>query len=203
MNFLELQNATLQDSFTESRRADVKNWLNARYTWMWDYADWTFADATANVTVTAGSREVTLEPADLGVVYDLFRADSEPLEAITYDEYALNYLGTGNTSSGLPEAYTVLGTSILVGPTSSETNAGYLLSYQKIATLLSADGDTPAIPAGYHMALVAGAKGLGFKMTNVPLSQVFDAEYQAAIQAMSRKYLENNKPRGRQTPAYR
>jgi hypothetical protein len=113
------------------------------------------------------------------------------------------YIGTGNASTGLPEAYTVQGTTIYVGPTSSETSANYLLHYQKAPTLLVNDSDVPGIPAGYHLALVHGAKAEGFKLTNVPLAAAFDADFQAAITAMQRKYVDASKPRVVQAPAYR
>lgn len=204
MTFKQLQDATLADGFAEARRADAKNWINFRLTWLWDVDDWTFTRGSAAVSVTANSQAVGNLPADFAVAYGLWRFDGAPLKPILdYWDFAANYIGTTNNATGIPEAYTVLGSSILVGPTSSETNANYLLAYQKAPTLLVADGDIPGIPAGYHMALVHGAKAEGFKLTNVPLAAQFDADFQAAITAMQSKYRTNNKPRVAQSPAYR
>lgn len=204
MTFVEIVNAVLADAFAEARRTDAKRWVNFRLAWIWDVGDWTFADGTDAVTVTAGSQVVTGVASDIAVVYGMWRSDGTPLLPIEkYADFANAYVGTGNATTGLPEAYTVLGTSIFVGPTSSETNSNYLLAYQKAPTLLVNDSDTPGIPAGYHIALVHGGKAEGFKLTNVPLAAAFDADFQAAITAMQHKYLDANRPRVTQAPAYR
>jgi hypothetical protein len=204
MTFVDIVDAVLADAFAESRRLDAQTWVNFRLAWIWDVADWTFADATDAVTVTSGSQIVSGIAADIAVVYGMWRSDGTPLMPIeNYSDFAKLYVGTNNTAGGLPEAYTVLGTSVFVGPTSSETNSGYLLSYQKAPTLLVNDSDVPGIPAGYHLALVHGGKAEGFKLTNVPLAQAFDADFQAAITAMQHKYLDASRPRVVQAPAYR
>jgi hypothetical protein len=203
MTFLEIVNAVLADAFGESKRADAKTWTNFRLAWVYDIADWSFSYGTDAVTVTAGSQVVSSLPTDFAVALGMWNAEGSPLALMGYNDFADSYLGTSNNASGRPEAYAVLGTTVFVGPTSSETNAGYLLSYQKAQTALVGDTDVPGIPAGYHLALVHGAKAEGFKLTNVPLAQSFDADFQAAITAMQRKYLVASKPRVAQSPAYR
>lgn len=204
MTFVEIVNAVLADAFSESRRADAKTWVNFRLSWLWDVGDWAFAEGRADVTVTAGSQTVTGMPDDFQVARALYRADGEPLcEISSFDEFASRYIGAANTATGLPEAYTVLGSTIYVGPTSTETSASYLLVYQKAPTLLVEDADVPAIPAGYHMALVHGAKAEGFRLTNVPLAAQFDADFQAAITAMQQRYRTSSKPTVQQSPAWR
>lgn len=198
ITFKELQDATIAGAFDESDRANVKRWINFRAAWIWDIADWTFAQGTASVTVTAGA--VTNEPADFVSALAMFQSDGTPLVAMPqYRDFSEAYIGTSAPGSILAEAFTVLGSSILVGPTGS--SGTYTLVYQKGPTELDADGDVPAIPAGYHLALVHGAKAEGFRLTNVPLAAQFDADFQAAITAMSSRYLSNTDIPV-QTPAY-
>lgn len=205
MTFKQLQDAVLADGFAESKRSDAKNWINFRLGWIWDLDEWTFAKGSSAVTVTAGSQVVTGIPADCdySAVTGLYRADGQPLIPIeSYNDFARLYVGTGNNQQGPPEAFCVYGSSIFVGPTSSETTAAYLLLYEKAPTLLVADGDIPAIPPQYHLALVHGAKAEGFKLSNVPLADAFDADFQAAINAMRRKYLVSVRGAGTQVPRY-
>lgn len=203
MTFKQLQDAVLADAFAEAKRADVKNWLNFRYTWIFDVDEWTFTQGTALVTVTSGSQAVTNLPSDFGLAYALYKSDGSPLEPVDYQTFQASYYSTTSPLSGPPEAFTVLGSSILVGPTSNETKADYSLAYEKTVTPLSADTDVPVIPSGYHLALVHGAKAEGFKLTNVPLADSFDADFQAAVTTMRRKYLRSLPHNQAQSPAYR
>lgn len=204
MTYVEIVNAVLADAFDESRRADAKKWVNFRLSWLWDIADWSFKDGRTNVTVTAGSQNVTGMPADFAAAKNLWRADGDSLHELPdFADFATRFIGTANATSGRPTHYVVQGLSIFVGPTSAETSSGYLLHYKKAPTLLVGDSDVPAIPDGYHMALVHGAKAEGFRLTNVPLAAAFDADFQAAITAMQATYLDASKPRQTQSPAYR
>jgi len=204
VNFLALQNAVLADAFAEAKRADAKLWINFRNTWIFDVEDWSFTKGTDAVTVTANSQVVSGVSADFAVALGLWNAEGVPLDPVpTYADFASYYIGTGNATTGKPEAFHVLGTSILVGPTSSETSAGYLLAYEKAPTLLVADGDIPNLPEGYHMALVHGAKAEGFKLSNVPLAGAFEEDFAAAIEVMKSKYLTSNRTGHAQVPVYR
>lgn len=204
MNFVQLQNAVLADGFAETKRSDAKNWINFRLGWIWDLDDWSFVQGTASVTVTGGSQTVSSMPTDFSLALGLQRADGTQLTPIEeYVDFAHRYVGTTNNQTGPPQAFTVVGSTIYVGPTSNETSSTYTLTYEKAPTLLSADGDIPAIPTQYHLALVHGAKAEGFKLSNVPLADSFDQDFQAAITAMRRKYLRSIRGAGTQVPAYR
>lgn len=204
MTFLELQNAVIDKAFDESDRAAVKTWLNFRLAWIFDLEDWTFTQDSDLVTVTAGSQSVSSLPADFAIALGLDNELGDPLEPIDeYRNFARRYIGSNNSAAGRPEAFHADGTSILVGPTPSITSAAYLLSYEKEPTLLVADADEPGIPEGYHLALVHGAKAEGFKLSNVPLAEQFDDDFQAAITAMRRKYLRPMRGTSAQVPAWR
>lgn len=199
MTFKEIVDATLSGGFSESQRSDAKRWVNFRYSWVWDIAEWSFTFGTATVTVTGGT--VTNMPADFAAARAVIASDGTQLVALTdYRDYADAYIGTSAPNVANPEAFTVLGNSILVGPTG--TSGTFTLVYEKTATPLVNDGDVPAIPAAYHLALVHGAKAEGFKLNAVPsLADSFDADFQAAITAMKAKYLSNTDVTV-QVPAY-
>lgn len=200
MTFKQIVDATLSGGFAESQRADAKNWVNFRYTWMWDIADWTFAQGTATVTVTNGAVTSGM-PTDFVTALAIFSSDGTPLVPFAeYRDFAELYIGTASAGAVLAEAFTVLGSTISIGPTSS--SGTYTLVYQKGPTPLVNDTDVPAIPAGYHLALVHGAKAEGFKLNAVPsMADAFDADFQAAITAMRSRYLRNLDVHV-QTPAY-
>lgn len=194
MTYLEIVNAVLADAFAESKRASAKQWVTFRYNWLWDLEDWTFAKGTDAVTVTSGSQVVSGVATDFSTALGLYDARGNPLTPVRdYRDFAAMYVGTDNAATGTPEAFTVVGSSIFVGPTSNETSSGYLLVHEKIATPLVNDGDVPNIPLGHHLSLVHGAKAEGFKLSNISLAADFDADFQADVQVMQRKYKSNIK----------
>lgn len=204
MDFKELQDAVLTDGFAESDRGSVKNWINTRLGQIWDMNEWTFTYGAENVTVTANSNLITALPDDFVIAIDVFRSTGETLEGIEeYRTFARRYLGTANASAAIPEAYSVIGGQMFVGPTSSETDDSYLLIYEKAPTLLVNDTDVPAIPEQYHQTLVYGGKAEGFTSKVVLLADSFEALYQQGITAMTRKYLSAVRGSAHQTPAYR
>jgi hypothetical protein len=128
------------------------------------------------------------------------RCAAQPVD--DYDDFASAYSARRTQRQGSrrrsPSSAHDLRRTHLLG-----NSANYLLSYEQSATLLVNDSDVPNIPAGYHMALVHGAKAEGFKLSNVPLAGSFEEDFQAAITVMSRKYLGNNRTGHPQVPAYR
>lgn len=203
MTFKEIQDAVLADAFAEGKRSDAKRWINFRYTWLFDVDEWTFTQGSAVVTVTASSQLVSNLPSDFALAYTLYTSDGTPLTPLDYQEFQRQYYSTTSPQVGPPSAFSVLGSSIVVGPASNVTATDYLLLYEKTVTQLSNDSDVPVIPTGYHLALVHGAKAEGFKLTNVPLADSFDADFQAAVTTMRRKYLRAIPHTQSQSPAYR
>lgn len=162
--------------------------------------EWEFAKATDAVAWSSGSQTVTGVAADFGIAFSLVDSDGEPLAPVadSRDFYAAYLDG----STGTPEAFTVVGSTILVGPTPSKAGTATLY-YRREATLLSADGDTPAFPAGFHFALVHGAAAEGLKLQNDPTWQAFEQDFQASITAMQRQYVVGLRAAGDQFGAYR
>lgn len=204
MNFKAIQDAVLVDAFAEGKRAEAIKWINSRYSWLCDLESWTFMQGTAAVTVTSGSQLVSNLPTDFGIAVGLIDQYGASLECLRdAAEFYSRYTNPSAPTTGQPEAYTVIGGSILVGPTANVTSTAFTLLYEKTAAALVNDSDTPIIPAGYHVALVHGGKAAGFRLTNIPLADQFDAEFRGHIDAMRAKYLTAMRDKQRQIPAYR
>lgn len=205
MTFKQIQDAVIADAFTETDRANVKVWINTRGAMLWGLDEWAFTKASALVTVTAGSGAVTNMPTDFSTVLDLFRDDGTKLKAYEeYREFANIYLGTNNSSVGVPEAYTVLGEqSLIVGPLSSVASGNYLLAYENAWTDLVNDADVPALPPDCHLALVHGAKSEGFTLKSILLADPFEKMWQSYIETMGRTHLTALRGAQHQTPPYR
>lgn len=204
MTFKQLQDMTLEGAFAESMRADAKVWINTRLGWLWNVEEWEFTQGSSPVTVTAGSMAVSSVPADFGIATDLFNSQGNPLTPIEeYRNFAARYIGLSNIQTQWPEAFTVLGTSILIGPKAATTDTAYLLTYEKTVTLLVADGDIPAIPPEAHLFLVHGAKAEGYKLTDATLSQSYENDFQNGLATLGRRYLRSMRGTATQARAYR
>lgn len=188
LTFKQLQDAVLADAFDESKRADVKNWITFRHAWLWDLCDWTFKQGTATVTFTSGSQVVSSLPSDFLIAVCLYDSTGCPVRPVRdartfFDTYNANL----QNGSGAPQAFTVVGSQMLVGPAGDGTTG--LLVYEKSKPSLVNDSDTTGLPDGYDLALVHGGKAEGFKLANVPLWQGFDEDFTAAANALQRQYL--------------
>lgn len=189
MTFKALQDemiTTPSSRFKETQRASVKLWLNFAAAKAWNMEDWTFRLATATVNVTAGSAAITGLPADFGIGMALYRLDGTPVNYLPPKQYMSRYQAT--TITGLPMDYTIIGSTLLVGPLSSET-AVYTLLYEKALTQLVNDNDVSALPGEYHYALVYGATTLGLVNENDFTWQFATAQWGEALDNMKSNYL--------------
>lgn len=206
VTFDDIVDAVLAESFedTVAIRARAKTWVNAKYGSVWDSEEWTFKQSSEAVTVTAGSQAVSAVAGTYASVLSLSRADGCRLEPVEeYRDFAARYLGTNNVEQGIPEAFTVVGSNVFVGPTSSETSAAYLLVGELALTLLSADGDIPAIPAHYHLGLVFDGKAAGLALSDRVLAQQYAALAHEIYAPMRQAYLRAVRGTATQTPPFR
>lgn len=204
MTYRQIVDAVLAQGFDESDRTDAQNWVQFRHSWLWDLDDWTFKYGTATVTFTAGSQTVGGLPSDFhaGVaLYDSIGGFVRPIG--DYREFFTSYNANLQNGTGTPEAWTVLGGTMLIGPAGDGTTG--VLIYEKAKPTLSADSDSTGLPDGYDLALVHGGKAEGFKLKIVPdLAQSFDEDFTAAANALRQSYLNQVKASGsRQMGAYR
>lgn len=201
MTFVQLQNSVIANGFEEADRADVKNWIAFRHAWLWDLEEWTFRQASAAVTFTANSQTVASVPADFRhaiVLYDSQGTQLRPMR--DHREFFNLYNANLGNGSGPPEAFTVVGGVLTVGPAGDGSTG--ILVYEKSKPALVNDGDTTGLPEGYDLALVHGGKAEGFKLFNVPLWQGFDDDFTAAVNAMRRNYLTSIRGQVGQMGAY-
>lgn len=202
LTFKQLQDAVLADAFDESKRADAKNWITFRHAWLWDLNEWTFKFGTATVTFTNGSQVLGSMPTDFGTAIVLYDSVGNAVTPVRdFRSFFDNYNANLQNGSGSPQAFTVVGSEILVGPAGDGTSG--LLVYEKSKPMLVADGDTTGLPDGYDLALVHGGKAEGFKLANVPLWQGFDDDFTAAANALQRQYLTGVRGQVGQLGAYR
>lgn len=190
MTFVDIVNATLAGAFAETYRTQAKRWVNARQAKLVDLAAWNFRYATDLVTATAGSSALTGIASDVAIVLSLQRDDGvvlTPIEDVR--EFQRRYYDAAFTPVGTPEAFTVIGGGVQVGPQPVVTSALYELTYQRAATEMVADTDVPIIPWQYHNTLVMGAKAEGMRTLGIPLWGEFEEAWANDIAAMERSYL--------------
>jgi hypothetical protein len=203
MNFKAIQDECISVDgarFAETMRPSVQKWINDRYAEVWGLEDWTFRTGEATITATAGSATASGLPSDFGVVRGIWRDDGEPLAYLRAQDWNGIYLGA--QQNGTPEHYKLVNGTLKFGPTPTGT-ASYTLFYDKKLTVLSADGDVPALPSEYHYMLVHGAIASGSVMVNDFTYQFAEQRWQNAIQGMRAAYLEDVKSGAQQMPAYR
>lgn len=204
MTFLEIVDAVLLNLFDEADRANAKNWVNLRYGWLLAMEEWSFLNATDAVTVTAGSQIVTGVASDFGMAVGMWDSDGAPLKAYQDWRGFLDRYNSGlDSNTGKPEAFTVVGSQILVGPTPTTTDTGFLLAYQREAAAMSADADVPVIPALFHRSLVSAGRAEGMKERHNPAWREVEQNFLASIDAMRRRYLVGARQTGEQIPAFR
>ncbi len=188
MTYREIQDAVIDSAFDEADRASVKTWIQARHAWLWDSEEWVFKRATDTVTFTNNSQTVASVPSDFSTALALYDHNGTALKPYLDMTEFLDRYNANLSNSGSPEAYTVIDSTIYVGPTGDGTNG--ILLYERLKPALSADADGTELPEGYDLALVFGAKASGFKVRAIPfLFAEMDDEFVASVNAMRRNYL--------------
>ena len=212
LSFKTLQDLALENGFTESNRADMKNFINFRYGWLVGLEEWTFRRSLAAVTFTAGQNTLGNLPSSFGtgsgVAVTLQTSDGTQLGSMDWGDFNERYFGT-QVSSGTPQAFTVVsgfsggafGTQIYIGPTPQANDTGqlqYLLGLCHLDNTgavqpgpMVSDTDYPILPPEHHVALVLGAKASGFRLTNVPMAQQLEQDFSNSLAAMRANYLED------------
>lgn len=203
LTYKPIVDAVLKNAFRESVRSEAQQWVQARHAWLWDLEEWTFREGSATVTFTANSQVVGSVPADFRAAVGVYDANGAPLRPYKdYTDFYDRYNTTANPGAGTPEAYTVYGGQLLVGPRGDGSSG--LLLYEKSKPTLATDGDATGLPDGYDLALVHGGKAEGFKLKTIPIWQGFDDDFTAFANAMRRNYLTAVRESGaRQLGAYR
>lgn len=201
LTYVTIQNMVLEDAFPESKRTDAKAWIVDAHTELWDAADYVFKSVLAAATVANG---VITAPTDIADVFAIYDPQGAPLQAYYdvkqfFDIYNSSALATGTVA----EAYVCLGNTVVVKPSTTGTMTGYQVAYRKVKPTLSADTDLSGLPDGYDMALVHGAKRIGFTLINNPFADDFGQLFEAKKRQLKDSYTFGVDEAGVQTPAFR
>lgn len=210
ISFRDLQSSVLKNGFNDNDRGDAKNWINARYGWLYQLKRWTFRKDAATVTLTAGSSALANVPAFMGQPETLQLSDGRKLSPLSWTAFDSHYFGS-SVAPGTPEAYTIVNGTISVGPVPLVTDAACRLKFWRGLCHLDVDGnvaagpmvedtDYPALPAETHQWLVPGSKVSGLKLSNIPAITDLEGELAHAVEALSTYYLEDIRDAVRQMP---
>lgn len=186
MTLGDILDAILFKRFTSSFRPRAKQAVNSRYGHLWALEDWTFKFATVNPETTADSQQLGNLPLDFGVPLYLWDENGAKLDYLNTDVFYNAYLP--DNSTGSPEAWTVVNEEILLGPTPA-SDATYTMHYRKRLSPLVNEGDVPAIPAAFHLALVHGGRAELKAAFDDPTATADEAQWQLDIEAMRREWL--------------
>jgi hypothetical protein len=190
MTFLELQNATLTDRFSESKRADSKTWINYRYGRLWAQEPWAFKTQSTPLAVTSGALSVAK-----GAVGDILSIQDatdtttfRPLVATRPEDF---YSYARTTGSGFPYTFSIIGNTLYFDRPMDMNRTLTVLSELPF-TPLAADGDVPLIPSEFHYALAAAARSEGLRAEQDPSWQAEEDAFKAAVEDMRREYLTSD-----------
>jgi hypothetical protein len=105
-------------------------------------------------------------------------------------------------SSGSPEAYTVVNGQVLVGPV-GDGSTGQIV-YQMSKPTLTADADPTGLPDGFDLALVFGARAVGYALNNAgAMAGEYEQMFDAQVAALANDWLDVVLETGGQSGAYR
>lgn len=203
LTYASLQAYVKERRFPDSLTGAVQAWLAAAYQDVWDAADWDFkqvprqtfytsSDATSNGTATAKPRM----PGDFAYSRRLYDENGYPVDYMDADSFDDDYAST--TSTGAPEAFTVVNRQIILAPTPNRVYA-LSLPYRRrmahkntsgvvVAGFLSADTDYP-LWDDHHYLLVPRAKTLGLQSIGDPTWTDLHADYQQRLGLMVGDYV--------------
>lgn len=191
MTFADLYNEVINLRFSgadSTRTTQTQRWVNHALARIWNADEWIFKYGTASVAVTSGSSTVSSIPADFGMAIGLWRADGYPVLYRPIRDFEDLYLSL-TSDTGAPQHFMVVDQAITVGPISNETSSTYTLAYEKRLTNLSADSDTPALPAQHHYLIVTGALSEGLRLMNDFTWEFQEQAFLQGIQDMRKEWL--------------
>lgn len=194
----------------------IPQWLEAAYGDVWNASRWSFKRVsraswyTTDTGLVGGTATATPDMPDaFGRVDGVFDADGCKLKELTPGEFDYRY--AADTTTGIPDTFTVVGRQITLYPTPTSALL-YTLSYhRRLSTRTSAgvfqagfyvaDSDIPAWD-DHHYILVIRAKIIGLRDRSDPTAGDLEGEYARLLEAMRSDYVETL-PRGTRLPAWR
>lgn len=174
---------------TGSTLANVKAWVNERYTEMVVKARWRLAQVELATTV-ADQAEYAL-PATVVEIVEGITVDGDPYDAVGQETLTRLKAELATVNQGVWAGdYSSTG-AVQIELYPAPEDAGD--SIQGLCVLapaaLSADGDTPIVPVDFHGALIDGAISLGYKRLEArqDLASGLEAEFASRTEALRRR----------------
>jgi hypothetical protein len=203
MNFGQILDAVCKDGLDATKRADAKTWVANRHAMLWGAAPWTFKQKSGPIVFTANAQQAAIAAADMHAVYAVYDSKGCPLRGERdirrfFDDYNTLLL----PSSGSPEAYTVVNGQVLVGPV-GDGSTGQIV-YQMSKPTLTADADPTGLPDGFDLALVFGARAVGYALNNAgAMAGEYEQMFDAQVAALANDWLDVVLETGGQSGAFR
>ena len=207
MTFLDIQNEIINLRFDESRRSQIKSWIQARYAALWASDDWNFKRVlNANLTVTGGSNTPTM-PSDISSIESVYDQFGAPVPYIDPQDWRDVFNDPSETPTTQPYAYTSVAGQIYLGPTPAGSTT-FKISYERrvshldssnnvTAGNLTNDTDKPIWSTGiygeYDYLLVIDAMMLGQQLLNDPTAYTLQGQRDDMFQAMRNDFVGETK----------
>lgn len=159
---------------------EIKRWINRAY---YDLLDAARVEATSSqsVTTAAGTENYALT-SDAGLVEQVELIDQSDPDAFTIlRPLALEERDTDGR--GRPQGYYVNGSNLVLVPMPDAVYTGRVW-YTRAGITLSADGDTPIIPARFHDLLTLFAVSQAKRKGDDPAYLTYLEDYVAGRQGM-------------------
>lgn len=167
--------------------ARVKRWVNEAYQELCGEAEWPFLETTASGTAP-------LSVTDLRRVLSCYSStDSLPLTMVSREWIVQTFASTTSPTTLPRWFYVDAGTSVAIFPAAATKTIS--VRYIKYPTELSANGDTPVVPARYHELIVQGAVRRAYEdADDYQNAQNVEGRRVAELERMKLALLPNAKP---------
>ena len=175
MNYLELSQRLVQEAgiagggpATVTGQTGIKkkvvDWIARAWTEIQNQQNWDFLWATTSFTTTVAQRDydpvdnLQLDPALSLFITDSFRiyttstglSDQGSLEYVDWATWSTGTQGKGAVSSGKPSQFTILPDDTIRLNATPDLSYTIDFDYYRTPVELSANSDTPALPAQFH-----------------------------------------------------
>ena len=171
-------NYLLTDNAGEQR---LKRWVNLAYTEVIESDDWPWLRTT-----TTGVAPVTV--TDLGSIENVYNSTLDCRMEYREERDLIDLFGDVTSTGDASFYYLTSPTVIATYPVDSSSTLK--VTYWQVPVELSADSDTPLLPARYHAALVEYACAHAYKDNdNFPSAQVCRSEGDRLVQMMRERLL--------------
>jgi hypothetical protein len=203
LTYADLKTAVLGKRFPASAVASAAQWIHVAYQDVWDAADWSFKRVSraafytsSDATSTGAATATPSMPAAFARAKRIYDDNGDPLVELAEEEFEDTY--TGDTSTGRPEAFTVVNRQVILAPTPNQAYLFSLSYWRRVAHkdssgnvvtgFLSADGDYP-LWDDHHRIVVPRAQMVGLMELNDPTWPPLGDEYGRLLESMKSDYV--------------